>query len=92
MTKPNRGKCLGNIDQGILEILTKAVGDADVQLMLMMAKRDICPSCSLYLMTRTMIAEFDNAAKDYDFADVMHIVTAAIGDHFDHDVDIKVIQ
>lgn len=92
MTKQNRCKCLDDIDQGILEILTKAVGGADVQLMLMMAKRDICPSCSLYLMTRTMIAEFDNAAKDYDPAEVLRIVTTAIGDHFDYDVDIKVIQ
>lgn len=91
MTKPSRGDCLHK-DPGTVELIKKAFSDINVEMMLTVAKQDICPTCTLYLMIRTLVADFDDVTKRIDALEITQIAIAAITDHFDIDAKIKVVQ
>jgi hypothetical protein len=88
--KPNKNKCLDLIDPGMLELNKKLLSNFNIEVFLILAKQDVCPTCALYLTVRTLVADLNSATTKVTLDSAVSIVLAAVADHYDVDLVTKV--
>ena len=89
MAKPNNGKCLDMMDPGTLELIKESFSKINIEMLLVLARQNICPTCALYLSVRTLVADVDDVAKSVTFEDAVQVVAAAVADHYDQEVIVR---